>query len=44
MMYATCVTDECSEQNVAKDMEVRLQPDEMVVCGVCGQPCELTED
>jgi hypothetical protein len=43
-MEATCVTDGCSEHGIAKPMEVELNAGELVICGVCGQPCELTGD
>ena len=43
MSTATCSNPDCPEQGVAKTVGFALQPTDVVVCGECGRPCDITD-
>lgn len=40
-MFATCTNGSCTQQGVRCEGEVYLLPSEVVICGSCGEPCEV---
>jgi len=40
---ATCTHDGCPERGIAKAVTITLSEGDVIHCGHCGQPCDLTE-
>ena len=44
MYAATCANHDCTEYGIAKSSEAPLRPEEQVICGECGNDCEVTSE
>jgi len=43
-MTATCQTGDCPEQGIGKTVTITLDEGDVIHCGHCGHPCDLTGD
>lgn len=43
MNAVKCVNPQCEMRDKVFPLTIELRPDELVMCGGCGCPCEFTE-